>query len=202
VLLLVADWEAWFDEERGVPKTHREHVWWTSLLFANRRIFLLHAVSLATILLLANRLTAPPPSAPLQCLAAEIGECASSWGAWALAPYLLLLSPALALAGRWHEFSSNQVTTTAARVRAAAWLVVIMVWGAILVGWVQRQMSICELKCAMFQDWLGDDRHAQLAGAPRSSNPRAPTPRRDARHCGLHMPRLPTTPRLARCCSP
>ena len=148
-----ADWAAWCDRKHGgTPKRHREYVWWSSLLAANRRIFLLHAVAFAACSLVAERIDFPARDAtPLNCIDVLSGRaaCKQPWQWWWYAPAVCLLPAVCATLGRICEWRSHQTSTAFASVRnATLWLICHGCLAAIV--WdVQTRISFCEFQCLL-----------------------------------------------------
>lgn len=166
--LLDADWKDWFAR---VPKTYREHVWWTTLLVANRRVFLLHAVAFVSVFVVAERLEFPvgSTSAESTCPPPQSG-CNIGWKWWWVAPSAALLGPAVSFIGRWYEADYlSSCFRSVARARNAFWQLAIAIGLAVTVYWVQARLPFCQYRCLLFRDWFETDDNemafnAQLTG--------------------------------------
>ena len=193
LMLCHADWRAWFDSNRGgAPKRHRENVWWPSLLTANRRVFLLHAMLFAICVIVADRVESsvessgvtlpalldaatPPsggaPSAAPSALASAcpglpIGQCKLQWGWLWAAPAVALIPPTFTFLGRLHEWHSLQLSRTAARCRNAFTLLALLGCLAATVWWAQAHLSFCQYRCLLFSNWLSTRRGAAASHDP------------------------------------
>lgn len=103
-ILLRADWADFFD---AIEKTHCEFRWWSCLLAANRRIFLLHALSFGALAIVG--MPALPPGADF-----------NGWGRLRLFPFLLLLPFISSCYGRLFGWWAQPTTRTRALVLNAA----------------------------------------------------------------------------------
>ncbi len=171
VLLQQADWAAWFDPQTGgAPKRHRENVWWSSLLVANRRIFLLHAVGFALLVLIAFRIDYPGWVAEPNPECPAVGQCEDQWGWWWAGPWILTMPSLAGFIGRFYEYWLHQVGGKLARMRNAFLTMLSHLTLASLVFWAQTQLSLCEYRCHFFADWFGvsidneDGRQSALTG--------------------------------------